>query len=403
LVNRYYNPPRGRPKSNRELTKNHKIALVSVGVVAVLGALMAVLGEPNPPEPQEIVWVAEKTTVSPGVIPTALRERIHTAGDEGGARLTAYAVGERAEKVDTIALDVTQDGDRVESPARRAATIDRRVSGLTGALARSAVGDEGFSLYQALRVGADEAATTGRPVEVWLSTTVLSGSVAPLGIPTLTENETDPSQAVDELKKGSLGQLDLSMVDLHVILLNPIGEPLTPRSESWRATFIRTLAEQLGATVANPLRENATRPAWPRSATVPAIVPMPEATPVNPPPQAKGQPPRIDNAAFEPDRATLIDPAAAHLAVSAIVQTYKAAPGHYRVIITGYCAKFGGRDGAIDLSTRRAETVAELLRGDGIDGADIEARGVGFDERADPAAPPQSPAQRVVVIQLVTR
>jgi outer membrane protein OmpA-like peptidoglycan-associated protein len=276
-------------------------------------------------------------------------------------------------------------------------------------LARSAVGAEGFSLYQALRVGADEAATTGRPVEVWLSTTVLSGSVAPLGIPTLTENETDPSQAVDELKKGSLGQLDLSMVDLHVILVSPIGEPLTPRSESWRATFIRALAEQLGATVTDPLHENATRPPWPHASKVPPIEPMLEPTPVNPPPQARGeppQPPRIDNAAFEPDRATLIDPAAARQAVSAIVQAYKADPGHFRVIVTGYCAKFGGRDGAIDLSTRRAETVAELLRGDGIAGAagaDVEARGVGFDERADPAQPPQSPAQRVVVIQLVTR
>jgi outer membrane protein OmpA-like peptidoglycan-associated protein len=401
-VNRYYNPPRGRPKSNQGLTKNHKIALVSVGVVAMIAALMVVLGEPEPPEAQDIIWVAEKTTVSPGVVPTALRERVRAAGDEGGARLTAYAVGARAEKVDTVDLDVIREGTRVDAPA----TVERRLSGLTGELARSSVGAEGFSLYQALRVGADEAANTGRPVEVWLSTTVLSGSVAPLGIPTLTENETDPSQAVDELKKGSLGQLDLSMVDLHVILLNPIGEPLTPRSESWRATFIRTLAEQLGATVTDPLHENATRPAWPHASTVPPIEPMPEATPVNPPPQAKGeppQPPRIDNAAFAPDSATLIDPAAAHQAVSQIVEAYKADPGHFRVIVTGYCAKFGGRDGAIDLSTRRAETVAELLRNDGIAGADIEARGVGFDDRADPAQPPQSPAQRVVVIQLVTR
>lgn len=321
-----------------------------------------------------------------------------------------YAVGGHAQKIGSVGLDVTQDGDRIDDQARRASAIDRRVSTLTGELVRSPVGGDGFSLYQALRVGADEAASASAPVEVWLSTTVLSGSVDPLSIPTLTGNEADPSQAVDELKNGSLGKLDLSLVNLHVLLLSPVGdgqEPLTPRSESWRSTFIRTLAEQLGATVTDPLRENAARPAWPNSSAVPAIIPMPEPTPAKPPPPVvKNEPPpppRIDNAAFEPDRATLLDPATVHVAVSAVVQAYKAQPGRYQVKIVGYCARFGGRDGAIRLSTKRAEAIAVLLQDDGVDPADIDTRGAGFDELADPTQPPMSPAQRVVVIQLATR
>lgn len=409
-MSRYYQTGGTRRKSRQGLTKNHKIAFASVGVVALVGAVMFALGEPEVPMTQDIIWVAEKTTRSPGVLPQALEERLHNASDEGGAQLTVYAVGGLARKVGKTNLDVTQDGDRVEDKARRAATVDRRVSELTGELSLSRVGDEGFSLYQALRVGADEAATTGGPVEVWLSTTVLSGSLDPLSISMLTENETDPSQAVDELKKGSLGNLDLSLVDLHVILLTPVGtdqEPLTPRSETWRTTFIRTLTEELGATVIDPLRENTTRPPWPNASAVAPIVPMPEPTPVTAPPPPKDHepppPPRIDNAAFEPDTATLLDPAAVRVAVSAVVAAYKAEPDRYRIRVVGYCAKFGDRDGAVRLSAARADAIAQLLRGDGVDGAAIGTHGVGFDERADPTQPPTSPAQRVVVIQLVTR
>ncbi|TDV57281.1 OmpA family protein [Actinophytocola oryzae] len=408
-MNRYYEP-RGRRRSRQGLTKNHKIAIACAGVVVLFGGLMYAVGEPEQPQAQEIIWIAEKTTRSPGVIPSALRRRIQEAADEGGASLTAYAVGQRAEKIGSVSLDATLDGDRIDDPVRRASVIDGRVSTLAGRLAQSPAGSDGFSLYQALRVGADEGASAGVPVEVWLSTTVLTGSVDPLSIPTLTENEADPSQAVDELKKGSLGRLDLGLVNLHVIMLSPVGagqEPLSPRSESWRATFVKTLAEQLGATVTDPLRENSTRPAWPNSSAVPAIVPMPEPTPVTPPPPVVKDepppPPRIDNAAFEPDEATLLDPAAVHVAVSAVVAAYKAQPGRYRVVVVGYCARIGGRDGAVRLSKERAEAIAALLQNDGIDRADVETRGAGFDELADPTQPPVSPAQRVVVIQLVTR
>lgn len=409
-MSRYYPTGGARRKSRQGLTKNHKIAFASAGVVALIGAVMFALGEPEAPEAQDIIWVAEKTTRSPGVVPQALKNRIHEASEEGGAQLTVYAVGGRAQKIGTANLDVTQDGDRVDDEARRVATVDRRVSNLTGQLAQSSAGNKGFSLYQALRVGADEAANTGGPVEVWLSTTLLSGSVDPLSISTLTENEADPSQAVDELKKGSLGNLDLSLVDLHVILLTPVGanqEPLTPRSETWRSTFVKMLAEQLGATVTDLLRENATRPPWPNASTVPPVVPMPEPTPVTPPPPPVDDepplPPRIDNAAFRPDTAILIDPNAVHIAVSAVVAAYKAEPDRYRVSVVGYCARFGARDGAVHLSTARANAIAELLRNDGVDGAVIDTRGVGFDERADPTQPPTSAAQRVVVIQLVPR
>jgi outer membrane protein OmpA-like peptidoglycan-associated protein len=406
-VKTYYDPQASRGR-NRRLTRNHQIFLGAAVAVAALVALMVVLGESQAPEVTQLVWVTEKTSRAPGVVPAAVRDRIRELGAEGGGRLTVYAVGNRAERIGSVDLDVKQDGDRVADPARQAAAVDRRLATLTGHLAQTSVGDRGFSLYQALRTGADEAARTGAPVEMWLSTTVLSGSTDPLSIPTLTQNEVDPSQAVDELLKGSRRDLDLHVVDLHIVLLTPVGddqEPLNPRSESWRTLFIKQLTEKLGATVSDPLHDSTTRSAWANPSAVPAIVPLAEKTPVEPPKAPARQdltPPRIDNAAFLPNEATLVNPAAAHQAVSQVVAAYKSDPGRYKVTVTGYCARFGDRDGAIRLSSDRAQAIANLLQADGVAPADITSRGVGFDELADPAGSPQSPTQRVVIIRLVT-
>jgi outer membrane protein OmpA-like peptidoglycan-associated protein len=341
-------------------------------------------------------------------VPNAVRDRVRELSAIGGGRLAVYAVGSQARRVASYDLDLKADGDQVKDETLRAAAVDRRLALAGKEVAKASVGAAGFSLYEALRVGSDEVANTGAPVEVWLSTTVFAGSADPLSVADLAAAE--PSQAVDELMNGSLKDLKLDLVDLHIVTLTPVGEeqlPLTPRSESWRNTFIVKLAERLGATVNEPLHDGSTKDAWANSSAVPPIVPLaePHPQPPPPPPPVNSPPPspRIDNASFKPDTATLIDPAAARITVSQIVESYRANPGRFHVKITGYCAKFGGRDGAIRTSLDRAKAVAALLQTDGVLVADLEVSGAGYDRLADSSQPPQSAAQRVVIIELIPR
>jgi outer membrane protein OmpA-like peptidoglycan-associated protein len=393
-------------RQGRRLSKNVKIILSAAAVILSVIGLMIFLGPGPTPATTELVWLAEKTVRAPGAIPDAIRTRARELGGQGGGELSVYAIGNQAHSLGKAKLDLTQDGDKVSDPARQKSAVDRQLTAVTKKLADTAVGDEGFSLYAALQAAKDEAAAGDGPVEVWLSTTVFSGSADPLTIAALTA--ADPTQAVDELMKGSLHELDLSAVDLHVVLLTPVGagqQALNPRSESWRATFIKVLGERLHATVSDPLHDNTVKSAWRLSSSVPLIVPLADPPPPPPPPptsQSSSQPPpRIDNAAFLPDTAELIEPDKARQAVSQIVQLYRKNPGRYRISIVGYCARFGEPEGARKTSSDRAMAISELLQAEGVRQSDINASGVGFDQRADPDQDPQSLAQRVVIIKLV--
>jgi outer membrane protein OmpA-like peptidoglycan-associated protein len=408
LVNKYYQAGNSGLRSRtRGLTKNMKIG-IGAGV-AVIALIVVTVVIPTPiHKGTHLIWVTEKTTRAPGTIPVTVRDRIRELSGSDGGQLTVYAAGNRVEQVDSIDLDVKQEGDRVSDPDLRNRILTRRLTDLTGKLKSTNVGAQGFSLYHALRVGADEAASKGEPVEVWLSTTVLSASADPLSVPTLTKNEADPSQAVDEVLKGSIRELDLSLVELHLVLLTPVGDgqqELNPRSESWRNAFIKKLGDQLRATVIDPLRDPATTPAWPNSSNVPPIVPMTDKTPEPPAqvPATTQAPPRIDNAAFLPDSATLINPDSTRRAVSQVVDSYKRNPGQHHVQVTGYCAEFGQRDSAVRTSRERAMTISTLLQEAGVAAADIQSDGKGFNERADPTKDSRAPEQRVVIIRLVAK
>lgn len=390
------------------MSRNAKI-LVGACAAAVFFVAFVVLVGDDEDRTAELVWITEKTTRAPGSVPDALRDRIDGLTADGGVRLVVHAVGERVGQVTSTDLDVVQDGERVTDQDIRQGVVEGKLTEIEEMLASVPVGRQGFSLYAALRTAADEAARAGGPTEVWLSTTVLSGSTDPLSIPALTEAEVDPSQAVAELMKGSLRDLDLSRVRLRVVMLTPVGDgqrELSPRSESWRASFITTLAEELGATVGEPLRDNATASPWRRASEVPAIEPMVERTPeVALPPQGGASPasPRIDSAAFQPNTAELVDPDATRQVVAQIVDAYRQNPGRYRFDVVGYCSRFGDAGGARKISLDRADAISVLLVEEGVPGRDITTAGKGFDELADPAQDPESRAQRVVVIHLLPR
>jgi outer membrane protein OmpA-like peptidoglycan-associated protein len=386
--------------AKRSMSKSALIMCSFAGVVLIFIALVVVLNQvQSPGATTDLVWIAEKTTRAPGTVPRALRDRVRQAGKDGGARLSAYAVGEQAVSVaNGLALDLDRGNGKVDDSRQQATNVDKVLKDVAGRMAKAQVSEKGFSLYAALHAAADEAERTGQ-AEVWLTSTVLTGSLAPLTISSLSDG-AEPAQAVDEVMKTSLKDLDLRGVDLHVVLLTPVGpgqRPLDPHSESWREKFVTALAEHLGAQIEDPVHDNGTDKSWANSSDVPPIVPY------EPPPPPETDEPRIDNAAFAPDSAKLVDRGAATTAATRAAELYRDKNGRFRIVVTGYCAHYGDQAGARSTSTERANAIAQLLREQGIPAGDITSSGVGFDELATPGQDPRSPAQRVVVIKLVAR
>ncbi|WP_290056796.1 OmpA family protein [Amycolatopsis solani] len=397
----YRNIEESGPPPRRPITKSTRIMLGALGVALAFITLLVVLSQCRPSTSStDIVWIAEKTTHSPGAIPRALRSRVRAAGAEAGVRFSTYAVGEQAIPVaDAEALDLDRGNGKVGDAGQQAANVDRILKDVNGRIEKAAVSRTGFSLYAALRAAANEVERAGH-VEAWLSTTVLTGSTDPLTIAALSAG-AEPAQAVDELMKTPLKELDLHDVDLHVVLLTPVGDeqrPLDLRAESWRTKFITELADRLGAHVDGLFHDSGTAPPWRDSSRVPVIAAA------APPPQAVTPgPPRIDNAAFEPDSAELIDRSAATAAATEVARQYRAKNGRSRITVTGYCAKYGNADGARVKSAERAEAIAALLREQGVPDGDIDTAGSGFDRLAPGSNDLRSPAQRVVVIELTER
>lgn len=380
-------PP--RPRVPRRL-----IAVVG-GVVAV-AVLLLLLGS-GPEEPgRRLVWVTEKTTAAPGVLPASLIDAAHQASAARGGELVTYAVGRLAERLPVLSLEVVQNGDVVQDPDRRAVVLDRRLSGLVEQLAAAPVGGDGFSLYAALRSIADEAAQDG-PLEVWLSTTVLSSTIDPFRVAALTV--ADPDAAIAELMTGELARLDLSGVVLQPVLLGPVGpgqEPLTAIDEAWRADFVTGLVQALGARVLPPVRADPGVPAWLGSSLVPPVVPLPDPTPEFG--ACAAQRCVIDNLAFHPNKPDLIDEDAAERRVAEFVAALPAGPGP-AIRVAGFTAAVGDPESSRELARQRAERIAGLLRKAGAT-RELVIEGVGFDRLADPTRPPVDPAQRVVVLSV---
>lgn len=377
--------------------------LVAVAVVGLLTSGLLFLTGPQRPPGARFVWVAEKTTAAPGAVPEGLITAAYDAAGGHGGELVVYPVGRQAKRLQPVSLTVVRNGDILQDERLRKMAIDKRLTQLRGAIDGALVGDEGFSLYAALQAMADEAAKADGRIDVWFSTTVLTGSVDPLRIPALTA--ADAGAAVAEIMKGKIQRLDLSKVDLHPVLLVPVGldqQPLTAVDEAWRNDFVIRLGEALGATVKPPVRSDTGQPTWDAPAFVPPVVPLPDATPTLELQACANDTCVIDNLAFKGDEATLIDRETARLKVATFVDALPP-PGNRRIVVTGFTAAIGDAKTSRDLSRERARVIAELLQAEGVTLNEIEIEGLGFDRRADPTKPPADPAQRVVVLTLKQR
>ena len=359
-------------------------------LVTLAGLLLLLPGDHR--TPHSLVWVVEKTTAVAGAVPDGLRAAAAEAATDGGGTLVAYPVGPDAVRLTPVSLSVEEFGDTIADPARRAAVLERRLAELGARLDAAGVGDHGFNLYAALSSMADEATRTDGPLDVWFSTTVLTGSVDPLRIAALTAG--DPAATVAELMRGPVNRLRLDGVTLHPVLLVPIGQgqqPLSAADEAWRADFLVALGRALGATVLPPLRGTDRVPPWSSSAIVPPVVPIPVASPALP--CGSGGPCAIDNVAFVPNSARLLDEPGARRRVTGFVAGLPADRG-FRIRVDGYTAAFGDPASSRALSLDRARVIADLLTAAGVDPGDVELAGHGFDEPADPgearATPPNA-------------
>ncbi|WP_170316817.1 OmpA family protein [Acrocarpospora corrugata] len=299
----------------------------------------------------ELLWIAEKTDRVQGGIPQYVRDRVTEIAKAGDGGLEVYAVGRAAAPVGRISLEVLRQGERERDVFLRDQEIGRRTSALTKSVAATPVGTAGFDLYAALRV-AEDGSRAGRR-EVVLATSVMSASVVPLDLPRLTA--TDPEKAVEEVMKTAIAKIDLSGVDLQPVLLNATGpgqKPMSVADDAWREEFITHLGKALGAHVNQPIIDSTIAPPWPGSSAVVEFATV----------KARLTPPdRIDAGHFRPDEATLLDRAAVQRSIKLIVAQYNQAPVGSLVHVTGFCARFGTREGARELARRRAEVIADLL------------------------------------------
>jgi outer membrane protein OmpA-like peptidoglycan-associated protein len=379
------------------------LAFVVGGLLLGLGFL---LGGGHPAAVHDVVLIDEKTTRAPGMLAEEVRQRVLAIARTGdGGQLAVHAVGARDFALRPVDLAVMRDNELENDPSRRETVIGHRLAALSSELDAAPVGSEGFNLVAALQVAASASSNTGRRAEVWLQTTLLSSSSDPLRMTDLTAAE--PEQAVKEvIRSTKIGTLDLSRVDLHPVLLAPVGDnqaPLTPWDNAWRTAFITDLGSALGATVSPPVLVESSGPAWSAASTVPPIPAHEERTPYFPPAPGGEPPVVIDTAGFVPDTATLLDMKATQGEVAGLVSRYEQANGKYTIEVKGFTAAFGDAESSRVLSRERAAVLGNLLALAGIPRSDLHTVGVGFDERADPTQHPKSAAQRVVVVRLLPR
>ena len=396
---------RSRRARRRRSENNWKNVALGVSAAVLLGGLTAGLGDvvgKKAPSETHIAWFDEDTTSASGGIPFALRARIdEVAASRGGGSMTVVPVGEKAApQTAEVELTVLRDGDREPDPALRRSAIASRLTAMLASIDQADVGTSGYSLYSALARMRDAKDQAGGSLEEWWSTVVLTGSVDPLDM-TKLRSFTDPQAAARSLLRGPLGKIDLRGVDLHPILITPIGagqQALDPTSEDWRAAFVVALAEGLGADVAAPLRDAVADPPHDRASLTQPVAPLAISTPSRP---VEPAPAVIGDIGFKKDSPELVDPEATRKVLQSFAQDYlRAGRTDLVVDITGYCARSGPPDGARALSRERARVIFELLSSLQMIPPDAinPPRGVGFDQVADPGQPPLSAAQRVVIV-----
>jgi outer membrane protein OmpA-like peptidoglycan-associated protein len=230
--------------------------------------------------------------------------------------------------------------------------------------------------------------------DIWLRT---------LGLPTVAPADArllmaaDPTQAVASLARWVPS---LRGARVHLILSPPAGDQ--PRfntvTDGWRRAFMSALLRRAGADLVSIQEVQAMEKPAPGAPAAPVVPNLPEFTPQPPAPQ----PGNSHQIKITLDSSAFFLPNSAHFAGSdnrvvsslqPIIRAWRSG-GYARVAVVGHCARFGPPGGAVQLSRRRAEVVAALLRRAGI--KPVTATGVGYRQPLPPD--PLSATNRVVVV-----
>lgn len=192
---------------------------------------------------------------------------------------------------------------------------------------------------------------------------------------------------------------------MHIVLLAPAGDQpaLNAATALWREQFVTALVKRTGAIVADVTTD--TQPAAP-PVTAPHAPPVPNieintptpSGPVTPGPDHPISLP-IDTALFQPDTAEwAVDLDTVKADLAPIVAAWQAAHGDIVIMVSGHCARFGGRAGAITLSKQRAAKVADVVRSLGVTVDPSNVTGIGFDAPQPYPQDPMSYKNRAVLV-----
>jgi len=174
--------------------------------------------------------VVEKTTAASGALAGPVVARAGALADAGGGLLRIRPVGWKVASPITVSLAVTRDGEPEPDARLRRLAVERRLGKAGDAIAAADVGSPGHNLAAVLQLLQDLSAEG--VTEIWLQSTILSGTEHPLAMAALREGSAaDAARKVRQ--QTAIGRLDLSRVVLHLVLLAPTGPCTSPGARSW--------------------------------------------------------------------------------------------------------------------------------------------------------------------------
>ena len=200
-------------------------------------------------------------------------------------------------------------------------------------------------------------------------------TTAPLDFRQSGQLDAPPADTINFLRQSRA----LPMLEGTTVILAGIGDTASPQealSPAQRQSLVALwtgIAKASGAACVAVVPE-------PRSGEAPADAPPVSVVPVPPPPTVvPGKPtalPDDGSVGFQPDTAEFRDRAAASAVLTPFAQYLSASPTR-RLALTGTSARAGTMESQVDLSTRRAEAVKQLLVEAGAPADRISTTGVG--------------------------
>jgi outer membrane protein OmpA-like peptidoglycan-associated protein len=382
-----------------------------IAVIAALVSIVAVLVVSHRPKPFQsvrLVVALSMTAQEAGLTkaPEDVLTAAKTAAAHGGGTLvllssSSYPGQQVGEPVD---LRVLTDGEPEHDARTRDDIIVRRVNKAFTALLASPPTQPGRS-FTAQLSGVSAALRSEAINIVYLYSIGLSTTQPDDARRLMAAEAGQAAAAVPAAAVPSLAG-----AEVHATLTAAAGNqpPLSGPSLKWRDSYVEALLIRTGAASIDVHDDNTARPPIEGAPQAPVVrnieLPTPglPSVPLHPKPDTTV----IDldtSASFQPNVAILnMTPAQLTSALTPILVAWRESGKTLRVRVTGHCAAWGPREGAVRLSQQRAQVITDELRKRGVQVADSDVTGKGYDDPPDPLHP-QAATNRVVEIEAASR